>query len=77
MTLIGALRSLLLDLLGTIAPQPPARHGPVGDHLTFERGRAGKVSTVLTVFIYHTCTTLHKKNEYKNEKRWREQDLQP
>ena len=26
-------------------------------------------STVSTVyFIYHTCTTLHKKNEYKNEK---------
>ena len=28
-------------------------------------------------FIYHTCTTLHKKNKYKNEKRRREQDLQP
>ena len=28
-------------------------------------------------FIYHTCTTLNKKNEYKKEKRWREQDLQP
>ena len=30
-----------------------------------------------TVFIYHTCTTLHKKNEYKKEKKVEEQNLQP
>ena len=28
-------------------------------------------------FLFTTCTSLHKKNEYKNEKRWRERGLQP
>ena len=27
------------------------------------------LSTVQRFFIYHTCTTLHKKNEYKKEKK--------
>ena len=50
--------------------------------LLFFRSSSKEKMLALTInmvqrFLLTTCTTLRKKNEYKNEKKWMEQDLQP